>query len=102
MKIKLFLLGLIAVIGFASCSPTSTNRKTDIPIEIVKLKENKAFDTTLTLATEKETYVFDYKSATNDYVTTVRKESDENSLFLVGLFCGVLLALFIGAVFFSD
>lgn len=101
MKIKSLLLGLVAVIGLASCSSTPTNRKTDIPIEIVKLKENKAFDTTLTLATEKETYVFDYKSPTNDYVTTVKKGSDENSLFIAGLICGFLLALFFAAVFFD-
>ena len=54
MKIKSLLFALLATIVVASCAPTPTNKKTDIPVQVVKLKEIKKFDTLLVINTEKE------------------------------------------------
>lgn len=98
-KLKLLLFGLIALATVSSCSPISTSNKTDIPAEVIKLRDNKSFDTTISVSTDKRTYVFDRKSPANDYVTTIDKVSYENSSILAGLIIGVLLTLFIMSLF---
>lgn len=97
MKIRNILLALLATIAVASCAPTPTNKKTDIPVEVVKLKEIKKFDTLLVVNSEKQMYQFDYK--TNDYVTTMDKTKDENSPVIMGMFFGVILTLILVAIF---
>lgn len=99
---KLVLLGLLALVAVSSCSPTPTSSKTDIPVEVVKLKENKSFDTTISIATDTKTYVFDRKSPTNDYVTTIDKESHENAALIGGIILGALIAFFVCALFSLD
>lgn len=99
MKLKLILIALIASIAVTSCEPVPTNKKTDIPVEVVKLKEIKNFDTLLVINTDKKMYQFDYKSTTNDYVTTIDKTNDEKSAVFFGMVLGVLLSfLVIGIV----
>lgn len=96
MKIRNILFALLATIAVASCSPTPTNKKTDIPVEVVKLKEIKKFDTLLVVNAEKQIYQFDYK--TTDYVTTIDKTKDENSPVFLGMFFGAILTLVFVAI----
>jgi hypothetical protein len=58
-----YILLLFITIGLFSCTEP-TVKKRDLPIEVVKLKEQQSFDTILVIKTEKNTYLFEK----NDYV----------------------------------
>jgi hypothetical protein len=95
MKKLLFIV--FALIVFTSCT-TQTVNKTDLPIEVVKLKESNQFDTTYTISTDKKVFLFDDKK---EYVGAYKIENDDSGLFYVGLFIGFLVLLFF-IVFLKD
>lgn len=92
-NLKLILLGLISAIAISSCTPTSNYNKTDLPIEIVELKEAKKFDTTLLINTDKHAFQFSYE--TNNYITTIDKTRDENSPLMAGIIIGFIFGIFV-------
>lgn len=96
-NLKLIIFVLISLVTISSCEPTATNRKTDIPVEVVKLKELKHFDTSLTISTNEDTYVFAY--GTNDYITTTPKKDYSGMCVIFGIFIGVIITLVLGALF---
>ena len=81
------------IMTLISCNqPTVT--KTDLPIEIVSLKEAKKFDTTLTISSNTNVYVF---SKQEDYIGAYNKINDTPffsvMLLIVLMFLVLLLIL---------
>ena len=88
MKKLLFIV--FALIAFTSCRQTVT--KTDLPIEIVKLKESNQFDTTYTIQTDKKVFLFNGKK---EYVGSYKIENDDLG---GGMAAGIMLMAFLIAI----
>ena len=89
MKKLLFIV--FALIVFTSCTE-QTVKKTDLPIEIVKLKEYNQFDTTYTIQTDKKVFLFDNKK---EYVGSY---SIENYGMAEGIVTGLAGLFFLFAI----
>lgn len=87
MKKLLFIV--FALIAFTSCTQQTVN-KTDLPIEVVKLKESNQFDTTYTIQTDKKVFLFDDKKK---YVGSYSVENNKGTLFWIGLVFGLFILL---------
>ena len=89
MKKLLFLL--MVIMTLMSCNqPTVT--KTDLPIEIVSLKEAKKFDTTLTITTDSRVYIF---SKQEEYQGSYGKQDAAIVFVILFLVTFILLVILI-------
>lgn len=82
-----YILLLLITIGLFSCGYPTVN-KTDLPIEVVKLKEQQSFDTLLVIKTEKQTYLFEK----NEYIGSYYNNNQFGSIVI---FIIILLLFFI-------
>jgi len=89
MKKLLFIV--FVLIAFTSCTH-QTVEKTDLPIEIVKLKESNQFDTTYTITTYEKVFVFDVKK---EYLGTYMLKNTDSVLFWLGLIIGFIIILMV-------
>ncbi len=87
---------LLMVVCFCSCDSTPNDRfvkEKEVPIEVMKLKEAKVFDTLFVIQTADKMVVFDNK--THEYQYSVKKKgwSDNEiiALIIILLFIGALL-----------
>jgi hypothetical protein len=90
----LFIL-LIALLGFSSCTNTTTVEKIDLPIEIVTLKEFNKYDTLLVINSENKTYLFDNKA---NYIGAYDKKINPFGVFLFGVVITLMIVAFIGVI----
>lgn len=78
MKKLLFLL--LIVVGLSSCEEPNI-KKSDLPIEVVTLKDNQKFDTVLVIETEKKLYQF---TKNKEYIGVTDKINESFSIpFLI-------------------
>lgn len=98
MKKLLYFLGFfILLLSFSSCKEESL-QKTDLPIEVVNLKEVNKFDTLLVVETKERVYTFENK--TEEYQGSYVKNNDYGwvtFLAVVFLFLGFVLGLTISS-----
>ena len=90
---KIFTLLILGVsLTLTSCKePTVT--KSDLPIEVVSLKESNKFDTILQIKTEEKVFNFDQKK---EYISTYNVISKEHAylvILLVSLALDILIIL---------
>lgn len=93
---KKLLILTIAIIGLSitSCNEP-TVQKTDLPIEVVTLKETAKFDTIYSIETEKKTYLFNNK---HEYLGAYKKQNEEGESFIFGIWVALLIIGFIAAI----
>ena len=88
---KLILFSLLAMFIFTSCEQP-TIKKSDLPIEVVKLKETQKFDTILSIPTEKKVFLF---KKDTEYIGTYKVTNDDSLLFYLGLGFGLIITLIV-------
>lgn len=93
---KLLFIALL-LIGITSCNQSNFH-KTDLPIEVVSLKDAQKFDTLYTIQTENNVYFFD--KTNKEYITTINKESDFSGGVILGIISGASLFFFIMLLLF--
>lgn len=86
---KLLLFSLLAMFMFTSCEQ-QTIKKSDLPIEVVKLKETQKFDTILSIPTEKKVFLF---KKDTEYIGTYEVINEDSLLFYLGLGFGFFITL---------
>lgn len=88
---KKLLLFILLCIGFYSCTPTEVVRKnTELPIEIVSLKELNKYDTLLVIQSNDKIFMFDDKE---EYQGAIDKLDYEKNSMLVFFMLGLMLAI---------
>ena len=92
---KLILFSLLAMFMFTSCEQP-TIKKSDLPIEVVKLKETQKFDTILSIPTEKKVFLF---KKDTEYIGTYKVTNDDSILFYFGLGLGFFIILSLVNIF---
>ena len=94
---KLILFSLLAMFIFTSCEQP-TIEKSDLPIEVVKLKETQQFDTILSIPTEKKVFLF---KKDTEYIGTYKVTNDDSILFYFGLGLGFSITLSLASIIFD-
>jgi len=90
---KKFLLIILVVVGLGSCNLPTIDKKDELPIEVVQLREVNQFDTILVIQTDKEVHQFDTKRT---YTGSYNTKSDELG---AGVILGIILCLVIFGLF---
>ena len=93
MKKLLFIL--MVTMTLMSCNESSLV-KTDLPIEVVSLKEAKKFDTILTINTDMRVFTF---SKQEEYQGSYSKTNGEKGLALILI--AILLIVFFAILIFA-
>ncbi len=91
---KLLLFSLLDIFMFTACEQ-QTVKKSDLPIEVVKLKETQKFDTILSINTDKKVYLFDKQS---EYKGAYHVTNNDSMLFYFGLVFGFLFGIVLGKI----
>ena len=87
-----YLFILLTFIIFSCNLRTSTiDRDSNLPIEVVNLKQNEIYDTLLTIQTKEEIYIFNKKGV---YVGSMKKTSCEIFYMILGFITSVTLLFF--------
>lgn len=85
---NILIIAVLAILSFACETPTII--KSDLPIEIVQLKEANKYDTILSIESTDSYYLFNKK----EYIGKMYKD-DNSSFFILG---GILLGIIIMAI----
>ncbi len=94
-KIKFILAVFVTILVLSSCEEKIMKQK-DLPIEVVKLKEAKAYDTLLIISTEKSNYVF---KKNNEYLGVYENTYlDSTGYAIVMTFVAILFFFVLTAV----
>lgn len=92
MKTLIFIFSLILLI---SCETPTINKKSELPIEVVSLKEANKYDTLLTINTEDKTYIFDNNQ---NYKGSMYNNNDEFIFFIFGIIIGAFVLILISGI----
>jgi hypothetical protein len=91
MKKLLFIL--MVTLTLMSCNQPSLV-KTDLPIEVVSLKEAKKFDTILTINTDMRVFTF---SKQEEYQGSYSKSDEKGAMFII-IIVLIMIILFVALV----
>lgn len=87
---KNILILLITIIIFSSCKEPTIN-KSELPIEVVNLKEVNKYDTTYTITTSEKVFVFNNKK---EYVGSYHKNQEIIVFVAIGFFMACTVGIF--------
>jgi hypothetical protein len=86
------LILIFTLLLLVACEAPTINKKADLPIEVVSLKESNKYDTLLTIPTEDKTYIFD---SNKNYQGSMYNEQSKFTAFIFGLIIGALIVIWI-------
>lgn len=93
-KIKFILAVFVTILVLSSCEhKVKTVVQKDLPIEVVKLKDAKAYDTLLVISTEETNYLFKKGEYMGAYDNTYEDGAGFIGCLLLFVFLLIILAI---------